>query len=227
VSEPPSPSPASPAQPAPSLASPAPPPPPPATTDRLETFSDGVFAVAITLLVLGLHVSTRRPGQLGHALGAEWPHYATYVVSFLTIGIIWMNHHAQFKRIEQADRTLLVLNLILLMFVTLIPFPTGLLATYLHDGADEHVAAAVYAATLLAMSIAFFSTYLWAARRRLFAPWVGEEHVGYLVRRNGAGLLVYAAAIAVAFASASVSLALCGLVALYYLHPGRRVAASA
>jgi uncharacterized membrane protein (DUF485 family) len=113
-------------------------------------------------------------------------------VSFLTIGIIWMNHHAQFDRIEHADRTLMVLNLVLLMFVTLIPFPTGLLATYLHAGTDEHVAAAVYAGTLLAMSIAFFSTYLWAARRKLFAPWVGEQQVGYLVRRNGAGLLVYA-----------------------------------
>jgi uncharacterized membrane protein len=210
--------------PAPQSSPPAPPPP---TTDRLETFSDGVFAVAITLLVLGLSVTTTHPGHLAHALGNEWPHYATYVVSFLTIGIIWMNHHAQFDRIDHADRTLMVLNLILLMFVTLIPFPTGLLATYLHAGTDEHIAAAVYAGTLLAMSIAFFSTYLWAARRKLFAPWVGEQQVGYLVRRNGAGLLVYAAAIAVAFASASVSLALCGLVALYYLHPGRRVAASA
>jgi uncharacterized membrane protein len=206
--------------------SPSPPSPPPPTTERLETFSDGVFAVAITLLVLGLAVHPPA-GGLGHALLQYWPHYATYVVSFLTIGIIWMNHHAQFDRIDHADRTLTVLNLFLLMFVTLIPFPTGLLATYLHAGTDEHVAAAVYAATLLAMSIAFFSTYLWAAHRRLFAPWVGEQHVGYLVRRNGAGLLVYAAAIAVAFASASVSLALCGLVALYYLHPGRRVAASA
>jgi len=206
--------------------SPSPPSPPPPTTDRLETFSDGVFAVAITLLVLGLAVHPAA-GRLGHALLHYWPHYATYVVSFLTIGIIWMNHHAQFDRIEQADRTLMVLNLVLLMFVTLIPFPTSLLATYLHAGTDEHVAAAVYAATLLAMSIAFFSTYLWAARRKLFAPWVGERQVGYLVRRNGAGLLVYAAAIAVAFASASVSLALCGLVALYYLHPGRRVTAPA
>jgi uncharacterized membrane protein len=199
--------------------------PPSPSTARLEAFSDGVFAVAITLLVLGLSVSAK-PGHLAHALGHEWPHYATYVVSFLTIGIIWMNHHAQFDRIDHADRTLMVLNLILLMFVTLIPFPTGLLASYLHAGADEHVAAAVYAATLLAMSIAFFSTYLWAAHRRLFAAWVGEQHVGYLVRRNGAGLLVYAIAIAVAFASASVSLALCGLVAVYYLHPGRRTAAA-
>jgi len=207
------------------MADPSPTTAPAPNTDRLETFSDGVFAVAITLLVLGLHVSAA-PGRLGHALIQEWPHYATYVVSFLTIGIIWMNHHAQFSRIDHADRTLMVLNLLLLMFVTLIPFTTGLLADHLHAGADEHVAAAVYAGTLLAMSIAFFSTYLWAAHRRLFAAWVGEQHVGYLVRRNGAGLAVYAVAIAVAFASASVSLALCGLVALYYLHPGRSAARS-
>ena len=83
----------------------------------------------------------------------------------------------------------MVLNLVLLMFVTLIPFPTGCSPTTCAPGSDEHVAAAVYAATLLAMSIAFFSTYLWAARRRLFADWVGDQHVGYLVRRNGAGLL--------------------------------------
>jgi uncharacterized membrane protein len=189
------------------------------STHRLEAFSDGVFAVAATLLVLTLHVGTG--GGLAYELARQWPHYATYVVSFLTIGIIWMNHHAQFERIDHPDRTLMVLNLILLMFVTLIPFPTGLLADHLRSGSDEHVAAAVYAATLLAMSISFFSTYVWAARRQLFAKWVGEQHVGYLVRRNGAGLTVYAIAIAVAFANASVSLALCGLVALYYLHPGR------
>ena len=133
---------------------------------------------------MSLRRHLRPAGRLGHALLVYWPHYATYVVSFLTIGIIWMNHHAQFDRIDHADRTLMVLNLILLMFVTLIPFPTSLLATYLHAGTDEHVAAAVYAGTLLAMSIAFFSTYLWAAHRRLFAAWVGEQHVGYLVRRT-------------------------------------------
>jgi uncharacterized membrane protein len=189
------------------------------STDRLEAFSDGVFAVAATLLVLNLHVGSG--GGLAHALAKEWPHYATYVVSFVTIGIIWMNHHAQFNRIDHPDRTLMVLNLILLMFVTLIPFPTGLLADHLRSGSDEHVAAAVYAATLLAMSIGFFSTYVWAAHRRLFAAWVGKQDVGYLVLRNGLGLIVYAIAIAVAFASATVSLALCGLVAVYYLHPGR------
>jgi len=192
------------------------------TTDRLEAFSDGVFAVAATLLVLNLtSLNVGGGGSLAHELAREWPHYVTYVVSFLTIGIIWLNHHAQFNRIEHPDRTLMVLNLILLMFVTLTPFPTGLLAQKLRSSADEHVAAALYAATLLAMSIAFFSTYLWASRRRLFSAWVGDQHVGYLLRRNVAGLFAYAAAIALAFASAPASLALCGLVAVYYLLLGR------
>jgi uncharacterized membrane protein len=197
------------------MAAPAP------STKRLEAFSDGVFAVAITLLVLDLHV-TGEP--LARALGNAWPYFVTYVVSFLTIGIIWMNHHAQFDRIERADRTLMVLNLLLLMFVTLIPFPTRLLATRLNSHADRDVAAAVYAGTLLAMSIAFFSTYLWAAHQRLFGEWIAKRHVGYLLRRNAAGLSVYAAAIGIAFVSADVSLALCGLVACYYLFPGRSLA---
>ena len=191
----------------------------PATTDRLEAFSDGVFAVAATLLVLNLKAGTGH--GLAAKLGSEWPHYATYVVSFLTIGIIWLNHHTQFSAIERPDRTLMVLNLVLLMFVTLTPFPTGLLAQYLSAGSSEHVAAAFYAATMLAMSISFFSLYVWAARKRLFAAAIDERHAAYLVRRNGAGLLAYAAAIALAFVSAPLSLGLCGLVAIYYLLPAR------
>jgi uncharacterized membrane protein len=190
----------------------------PPTTGRLEAFSDGVFAVAATLLVLNLTVG--KSGSLAHNLAAEWPHYATYVVSFLTIGIIWLNHHSQLDRIERPDRTLMVLNLFLLMFVTLIPFPTALLAKYLRSGSDEHVAAAFYAASLLAMAVSFFSLYLWAARKRLFADWIDERQASYLLRRNGAGLAVYAAAIGLAFVSAVVSLVLCGAVAVFYLLPG-------
>jgi uncharacterized membrane protein len=191
-------------------------------TDRLEAFSDGVFAVAITLLVLGLKVHAPS-GKLASGLARAWPDYATYVVSFLTIGIIWMNHHMQFERIERTDRTLMVLNLLLLLFVTVIPFPTGLLADHFSAPSDQHVAAAVYAGTLLTMSLAFFSTYIWATHARLFGEAIAERHIGYLLRRNGAGMLGYIAAIAVAFVSAPVSLALCGGVALYYLHPGRRL----
>jgi len=190
------------------------------STARLEAFSDGVFAVAITLLVLDL----KDPGTpLAHGLGRMWPHYATYVVSFLTIGIIWMNHHLQYERIVRPDRTLMVLNLLLLMSVTVIPFPTGLLARHLQLRSDEHVAAALYAATLLTMGLAFFATNLWAARRGLFADWILEHHLPYVIARNGFGLVIYAIAVGVAFASAPVSLALCGIVALYYLYPGRRL----
>jgi uncharacterized membrane protein len=189
------------------------------STARLETFSDGVFAVAITLLVLGLHVSAKT-GQLGAGLAKEWPHFATYVVSFLTIGIIWMNHHAQFERVVRADRTLMVLNLILLMFVTLIPFPTSLLASHFSSGSDQQVATALYAATLLAMSLAFFSTFVWSAHAKLFGTWVAP-HTSYLLRRNGTGMLAYVAAIGLAFVSAGVSLAICAGVAIYYLIPGR------
>jgi uncharacterized membrane protein len=193
------------------------------STSRLEGFSDGVFAVAATLLVLGLHASAP-PGRLGHALGHEWPHYATYVVSFLTIGIIWMNHHAQFERIAHADRTLMILNLVLLMFVTLIPFPTSLLASHFNNASDERVAAATYCAAMLAMSVAFFATYMWSTHAKLFGDWITETHVGYLLRRNLLGLSSYVAAIALAFVSPAVSLVICGLAAVYFALPGRRPA---
>jgi uncharacterized membrane protein len=193
------------------------------STARIEAFSDGVFAVAATLLVLGLHVPAA-PGRLAHGLLDEWPHYATYVVSFLTIGIIWMNHHAQFERIVRTDRTLMLLNLVLLMFVTLIPFPTGLLASHFHSSADQRVAATAYAAALLAMGIAFFATNLWATHAKLFGEWITGRHVGYLIRRNGLGLVVYVAAIAIAWVDSTASLALCGIAAVYYAFPGRNLA---
>jgi uncharacterized membrane protein len=190
-------------------------------TDRTESFSDGVFAVAITLLVLDLGVGMVRKGELAAALGREWPHYATFVVSFLTIGIIWSNHHSMFDRIVRVDRGLVFLNLLLLMSVTAIPFPTKLLASFLRAGSDEHVAAAVYSGTLLAMSIAFIATNMWSARRGLTGEWFTPEQIRTQLTRGSAGLGVYAAAIGLAFVSAVVSLALCGIVAIYYALPQR------
>src|ERR1700757_2183768 len=134
------------------------------STSRLEAFSDGIFAIAATLLVLDLHVPSHRPGQLGHALGHEWPHYATFLVSFLTIGIIWVNHHAQFARIERVDRPLLFLNLLLLLAVVVIPFPTSVLAGDLRASSDEAVAAAFYAATMFTMGCCFEATWVYVSR---------------------------------------------------------------
>jgi len=108
------------------------------STTRVEAFSDGVLAIAITLLVLDLRVPLRDGlhTSLAHALARQWPSYAAYVTSFLIIGIIWVNHHAVFGYLGAADRMLLFLNLVLLMFVAAIPFTTSLFAEYLTAGRD-------------------------------------------------------------------------------------------
>jgi TMEM175 potassium channel family protein len=187
---------------------------------RVEAFSDGVFAIAATLLVLDLHVRAG-PGGLARALAREWPHYATFAVSFLTIGIIWVNHHGQFHRIARVDRPLLFLNLLLLMFVVLIPFPTELLATYLHSGSDQHVAAAVYAGVMLAMGLCFAASWRYVSlHEQLLTRAISERELGALIRRNAVGQGVYLLALGVAFLSAPLCLALCGLTAVYYVFPG-------
>jgi uncharacterized membrane protein len=190
-------------------------------TDRTESFSDGVFAVAITLLVLDLSVHNVPSGGLAQALGHKWPHYVTFAVSFLTIGIIWSNHHSMFERIVRVDRTLVLLNLVLLMTVTFIPFPTGLLASYLRSGADEHVAAAVYAGSLLLMSIAFIATNTYAARRELLGEWITPEIARQQLLRASFGLFVYSAAVGLAFVDTVTSLVLCAVSAVYYALPAR------
>jgi uncharacterized membrane protein len=186
-------------------------------TARLEAFSDGVFAIATTLLVLGLLDIPVRHGHLAHDLGQAWPTFATFVVSFFTIGIVWVNHHAQFARIARVDRALLFMNLLLLMWVVAIPFPTALLGEFLRGG-DKDVAAALYAGTFLAMACSFFAIVLHLARRRdALAPELTDELIRWIIRRNVAGLPVYAVALGAAFVSAPVSLALCAGNALYYV----------
>lgn len=125
-------------------------------TKRTEAFSDGVLAIAITLVVLDLSVPPRgQPGSLAHALAREWPAYGSYITSFLIIGIIWVNHHTVFQVIGRIDRIALFLNLLLLMTVVTIPYTTHLLATYLTAGSGARTAAVVYSAVMLAMSCSF------------------------------------------------------------------------
>jgi uncharacterized membrane protein len=114
------------------------------STNRMEAFSDGVFAIAITLLVLEIHVPEPGAGQsLGRELLAQWPSYAAFVVSFLTIGIIWINHHAMVRRLRVTDHSILIWNLLLLMTVSALPFTTALMSAYLKQGQGESLAAAV------------------------------------------------------------------------------------
>ncbi|HEY1467142.1 MAG TPA: TMEM175 family protein, partial [Acidimicrobiales bacterium] len=119
---------------------------------RLESFSDGVFAVAITLLALNLTVAGPGHGRLLDLLGHSWPAFAAYVISFFTIGVIWVNHRSLFSGLGRVDRVLLFLNLLLLLFVVAIPFTTATLADYLTaGGSNAHVAAALYGAVMAGM----------------------------------------------------------------------------
>ena len=191
------------------------------TKGRLEAFSDGVFAIAATLLVLEIKVPQTGGGSLWHALGDQWPSYAAYAVSFFTIGIIWVNHHAQYDRIREPDRWLLFLNLLLLFWVAFIPFPTALVAEQLRSGSasSQHTAAAVYALVLLLMGFSFFAAWAYASRARLLPDDMSAADVRRLLFRNVLGQAGYVLALGVAFVSAGVSLAICGLVALYYVPP--------
>jgi uncharacterized membrane protein len=190
----------------------------PMSTARLEAFSDGVFAIAITLLVLNVEVPQVEHGRLAQGLLNQWPSYAAYVVSFLTIGIIWVNHHGTFSRIARVDRPLLFLNLLLLMAVSFIPFPTRLLSQFLDTGTDARVAAFVYACTMTVMSLAFSGIWIWAVYRRLLR---GDEEQRMRVRstipRFGIGMLVYGLSIVVAVISPRACLVLFAAIAIFYV----------
>lgn len=188
---------------------------------RLEAFSDGVFAVAITLLALDLAVAGPGPGNgsLAHQLHHHWPAYAAYVVSFFVIGITWVNHHALFKGFAVTDRALLFLNLTLLLFIVAIPFGTSTMAAYLTEGGtDSHVAAALYGLILEGMALSFGAIFVWSIRsdERRHQPLPAGSARGALVRFS-MGALVYLVAIALALVSAPASLALIALVAVYYV----------
>ena len=187
-------------------------------TSRLEAFSDGVFAIAITLLVLEIHVPVDRGEDLWRALGQEWPSFAGFVISFVTIGIIWVNHHSLFDDITEADRTLLFLNLFLLLSVAFIPFTTALMADYLRESQGQDVAAAVYAGSFLLMAWGFAAIGVYLHRHgQLVGRPMSDTVRRQRLLRNSIGQFAYVLAIAVAFVNAYASLALCGLVAAAYI----------
>jgi uncharacterized membrane protein len=189
--------------------------------NRLEAFSDGVFAIAITLLVLDIHVPDPSSGDLARELGAQWPSYVAYAVSFLTIGIIWINHHAMIRRLKAVDHEILILNLLLLLFVGLLPFTTALMAAYLKEGQGDHLAAAVYAGSFVLMSIAFASLQ-WLILFRKAHLMVEPMDAGRrrtIIVRGVAGLVPYVLATILAIVSAYATLAICGAIALFYALP--------
>jgi uncharacterized membrane protein len=187
---------------------------------RAESFSDGVFAVAITVLVFNLLPIASKTAQSlsARTLGGYWPAYLAYLVSFLTIGIMWLNHHTMLSRISKVDRVVLVLNLLLLMGVVAIPFPTALVADHLNDGSQGKVAAVTYGLVMILISIGYASLWVYlaahqqalGARRRVRTPRLTTF-------RFTAGNGGYVAGTLVALLSPVAALIIFGLLAVYYL----------
>jgi uncharacterized membrane protein len=190
-------------------------------TNRMEAFSDGVFAIAITLLVLEIHVPEPGSGQLGHELAAQWPSYAAFAISFLTIGIIWINHHAMVRRLRVADHSILIWNLLLLMTVSILPFTTALMAAYLKEGEGETLAAAVYSGSLLLMSLVFAGMNQHILYRRAnFLEIEADARTRHLALSRGVlGLVPYLAATLLALITPYLTLGICAAVAIYYALP--------
>jgi uncharacterized membrane protein len=181
-------------------------------TNRLEAFADGVFAIAATLLVIEIHL----PGEdVGEGLLDLWPAYLAYAISFLSIGIMWVNHHVVLSFTREADRTFLFINLFLLMGIAFVPFPTALYADHVEkEGARE--AALAYGLTFVVIAL-FFQLFWQYARRRLLGPNADPREVSGINRSYLPGVPLYAAATLVALASPTAALALFAAIALVYV----------
>jgi len=194
---------------------------------RLEAFSDGVFAIAITLLVLDIHVpDPSTTADLAQQLGSQWPSYVAYGVSFLTIGIIWINHHAMVRRLRRVDHSILIWNLLLLMTVSALPFTTALMAAYLKESSGESLAAAVYSGSFLLMGVVFagMNRHVLFERAAYLEEDTDEPTRRLILKRAVAGLIPYAIATVLAPISPYLTLAICAAVAAFYASPAASAA---
>jgi uncharacterized membrane protein len=175
-------------------------------TGRTEAFSDGVLAIAITLLVLDIGIPASELDDLWSAIFHEWPAYLGYATSFFTIGGIWLAHHGVFRRLQYANDRVMRVNLLLLMGVAFLPFPTRLVADAIRDESAERAAAVFYGASLLAIALLFSA--LWAAvasDRELLKPEVSDEEVNAILIATSPSIGFYAGAIALAIVAPQIA----------------------
>ena len=190
----------------------------PNETARIEAFSDGVFAIAITLLILEIRVPPQtQDGLLRDALRDLWPSYVAFLASFMTIGVMWLNHHRLFSFITKRDDGLIVLNLLLLLGITWLPFPTALLAEHLlGPHLDQQAAAIMYAGSFFALAIVFNVMWRYAIGRKIVSA---EVSAAGITRQYALGPIMYAVLVAIAFFSAEWCLTMSILYALYFALP--------
>jgi uncharacterized membrane protein len=195
-------------------------------TTRLEAFSDAVIAVAITLLVFDLKVPIVSDHGLGRPLAHQWPAYLAYGISFASIGIMWVNHHTLFDKVATVDRTLLFANLGLLLGIATLPFSTSVAATWLREGSEARTGVVLYCATLLVVSSIFMWLWIYLRRHPDLLVEHGRLSINVSVRRSAAGPVAYGVATALAFVAPVPAFVVCGVIALYFVLPLRRTAAT-
>src|SRR5262245_3600990 len=188
-------------------------------TARLEAFSDGVFAIAITLLVLEISVPVGSEEDLLRAVLDQWPSYLAYFVSFASVGAIWLAHTAVTEYLDHADRWLMRLNLLLLLFVSFLPFPTKLLAESVNEEDAGRVATTIYGLTLLVTALVLSAVWRYALSAHLVRPDTTDEDVKLLTKKLSPGLGGYAVMIVLGIFQPVVAVVGYLAIAVFYLVP--------
>jgi uncharacterized membrane protein len=187
-------------------------------TSRLEAFSDGVFAIAITILIFNIKAPDNTANLLP-ALLALWPSYLGYVLSFLLIGLLWVNHHVMFEHIVRSDRLLMFVNTLLLLVLAFVPFATSVLAETFRTRAGENIAVALYGLTLTLAGLLFNAIWTHADHARLFDESVTNRGVRRMTKRILFGPAMYALGAILGFFLPIVGVAVYGLLILFYWLP--------
>ncbi|RCJ22228.1 hypothetical protein A6770_30025 [Nostoc minutum NIES-26] len=196
------------------------------TTNRIEAFSDGVFAIAITLLILEIRLPSQADathGSLAAALLTIWPSYFAYIFSFAIVGIYWVNHHYIFKIYQKTDHVFNLLNLFFLMCISFLPFPTEVLGRHLLDVSEQRTTIAFYVFGLLLPAIAWFLTWIYACSNyRLIDAKLSPSFVRYLTRQYGLAVVIYLVTLLVALIQPGVALAIAVGLTFSFLRPSRK-----
>lgn len=191
-------------------------------TTRIEAFSDGVFAIAITLLVLELHVplmeETGNGNSLLKKLVAQWPSFLAFCLSFFSIFIMWVNHHKIFKQIYRRNTPLMFANGLILFLATCVSYPTALLSSYYHT-ASAHVAVAIYTALFVCINLAFNLLWWIASQdRQLLRPEITDEGIKRIKRNYLYGIPVHTLAFILSFVAPTAALFLCVALWIYWAY---------
>ena len=195
----------------------------PNETQRIEAFSDGVFAIAITLLIIEIgvpHVSVAE--SLSEALGDLWPSYGAYVLSFVMIGIYWANHHSFFRLFVRTDHYFLILNVFFLMAIAFLPFPTAVLGEYLDDAEHRHAAVRLYSLGLLFPALTWFAVWAYANLKGLVDERLMPDYLRFMTVQYLLSCMLYAGAVMLSFLDEWIALTIVVGLTLLYLLPPRR-----